>query len=383
MTPLTVRVACEVVRTFRVDQIAGLFDVPLEAKTGREFNVELPAAGGDWQIGAIVGPSGSGKSSVAREAYGRALYTGGKWPAGKSVLDGFPDSLSIKEITATLTAVGFSTPPAWVRPYAVLSNGERFRCDLARALLTGGDLVAFDEFTSVVDRTVAKVGSAAVAKAIRSGRIAKRFVAVTCHYDVLDWLTPDWVLDMETCQLARGSLRRRPPIELEIYKAERAAWQLFAPHHYLNPAIPNVCSLWLAAWNGRPVAAVVCGGHFGRSNGPKKIIRVSRLVVLPDYQGVGIGGAVLNAVAGRYVADGRRVRITSGHPAMFTFLQRSPAWRLDTIKPHGRPTRTVSAATALAHRTGNADGVNPFARTSSAGRAVVSAEYIGPAVAAG
>ena len=72
----------------------------------------------------------------------------------------------------------------------MLSGGEQFRCDLVRALLKPGDLVAFDEFTSVVDRTVAKIGSAAVAKSIRKGRIGKKFVAVTCHYDVLDWLEP-------------------------------------------------------------------------------------------------------------------------------------------------------------------------------------------------
>lgn len=40
----------------------------------------------------------------------------------------------IKEITGLFTAVGFSSPPSWARPYRVLSNGEQFRCDLAPAL---------------------------------------------------------------------------------------------------------------------------------------------------------------------------------------------------------------------------------------------------------
>jgi transcriptional regulator with GAF, ATPase, and Fis domain len=63
-------------------------------------------------------------------------------------------------------------------------------------------LVAFDEFTSVVDRNVARIGSAAVAKAIRSGQIRCRFVAVTCHYDIIDWLAPDWIIDMATREFA-------------------------------------------------------------------------------------------------------------------------------------------------------------------------------------
>ena len=89
-------------------------------------------------------------------------------------------------------AVGFNTIPAWLRPYGVLSNGEKFRVDLARRLLEGGDLIAVDEFTSVVDRQVAKIGSHAVQKWARGK--GRQFVAATCHYDLEDWLQPDWVL---------------------------------------------------------------------------------------------------------------------------------------------------------------------------------------------
>ncbi len=114
------------------------------------------------------------------------------------MIDGFDPDVSIKRVTRLLTAVGFSSPPAWIKPYRVLSCGEQFRCDLARALLASRELVVFDEFTSVVDRTVAKIGSAAVSQAVRSGGFTQRFVAVTCHYDVVEWLEPDWVVDMAT-----------------------------------------------------------------------------------------------------------------------------------------------------------------------------------------
>ena len=42
-------------------------------------------------------------------------------------------------------------------------------------------LVVLDEFTSVVYRVVAKIGRAAVSKAIRRGRINRRLVVVSCH----------------------------------------------------------------------------------------------------------------------------------------------------------------------------------------------------------
>ena len=145
---------CPVGRSLGVEQVAGIFDVALEQRASEHFWGELPAEEEDWQIGLIVGPSGSGKSTIARHAYGDRVYAGGDWPADRSVLDGFGDDRNITEITHLLAAVGFSSPPSWVKPYQVLSNGEKFRWDLARALLAESDLVVYDEFTSVVDRTV-------------------------------------------------------------------------------------------------------------------------------------------------------------------------------------------------------------------------------------
>ena len=71
------------------------------------------------------------------------------------------------------------------------------RVDLARALLEK-DFVCFDEFTSVVDRQVAQTSCLAVSKAVR--KLNKKFVAVSCHYDILEWLQPDWVFDANTMQ---------------------------------------------------------------------------------------------------------------------------------------------------------------------------------------
>ena len=105
-----------------------------------------------------------------------------------------PD-VAINEITKMFYAVGFGSVPSWLKPYSVLSNGEKMRVDLERSLLES-DFVVFDEFTSVVDRQVAQTASLAVSKAIR--RMGKQFVAVSCHYDIRDWLEPDWVFDTDT-----------------------------------------------------------------------------------------------------------------------------------------------------------------------------------------
>jgi ABC-type ATPase with predicted acetyltransferase domain len=97
----------------------------------------------------------------------------------------------VNEITKALCNVGFASPPDWLKAYEHLSQGEKMRVDIARALCLQQQLIVFDEFTSVVDREIAKVSAYAIAKAVR--RTGKQFIAVTCHYDVLDWLEPDWV----------------------------------------------------------------------------------------------------------------------------------------------------------------------------------------------
>ena len=195
-------------------------------------------------------------------------------------------------------------------------------------------LVCFDEFTSVVDRNAAQIGSAAVAKAARNGFIPCRFVAVTCHYDVEAWLEPDWTLDMATGSVARRRLRR-PPIRLAIVRAKRDAWRLFARHHYLSGSICAMAECFLGLWNDMPVSFCGLTGVYGKK-GQK---RVTRLVTLPDYQGVGIGGAMLRGVAALERDCGFVTRVTTSHPAMIAHLKGNPDWSVTAVAKQGRAIR--------------------------------------------
>jgi ABC-type ATPase with predicted acetyltransferase domain len=60
----------------------------------------------------------------------------------------------------------------------------------------------------VVDREIAKVSAFAISKAVR--RSSKKFIAVTCHYDVVDWLEPDWVFCTDTMEFDRKKDSGRP-----------------------------------------------------------------------------------------------------------------------------------------------------------------------------
>jgi hypothetical protein len=384
MPTIKATVSCPIRDSFRVQQVAGVFGLPVREVTRDRFEVDVPGANENWQIGLIVGPSGSGKTTIACRAFGDRVYAGAAWPDRRAVVDSF-DELSIRHVVELLTAVGFGSPPAWIKPYNVLSNGERFRCDLARALSVGwvsgvrhvessigcqvsgksdtpnltpdtSPVVVFDEFTSVVDRTVAKVCSAAIAKGIRRGRIPCRFVAVTCHYDVADWLAPDWVVDMSTCELTRRRLRR-PTIELAIHRCNVAAWQLFKRHHYLSGELPRGARCYLTTWEGVPVNFCATVSLIGRKNHH----RFARIVTLPDFQGIGIGMGTVAAVAELHRAEGHRINVTSSHPALVRHCERSPLWRLVDIRKFAHPRRSA---------------MFPKYR-SAVGRTVVSFEYLG------
>src|SRR5262249_1609169 len=133
---VTITVESPVVESPRVLQLRGLFDLPVEHTSRLSWRVELPLSERPWNVGLITGPSGCGKATSARKLW-PAEYARPEslaWPDGRAVIDTFPASLSINDVTTLLSAVGFSSPPAWLRPFAVLSTGQRFRATLARLL---------------------------------------------------------------------------------------------------------------------------------------------------------------------------------------------------------------------------------------------------------
>lgn len=346
-------------RSARVLQVEGMFDVAPSPVSERRWRFDLPLEGWEWNVGLIVGPSGSGKSTVAREAFGGSLVAGYDWPGDASVLDGFPAGMGVKEVTGLLSSVGFSSPPSWLRPFACLSNGEQFRVTLARAMAESPELAVIDEFTSVVDRTVAQVGSAAVAKAVR--RSGRKLVAVSCHHDILDWLDPDWVLEMPDGVFTRRSLRGRPKIDLEVRRVHPAAWELFKRHHYMSADHHKGAYCFAASWRGRPVA--YCSVlHFPHAKRPGW--REHRTVCLPDFQGVGVGNALSEYVASLFAATGKPYRGTTSHPGLSAHRHRSPSWKC---------IRDMS----LQKRLSRSSGVAHTGDTLSTSRLTSSFEFVG------
>ncbi len=362
----TITVETAIAPSPRVVQLRGLFDLAEEKTSRLEWSVRLPLEERPWLIGLITGPSGCGKSTIARRLWPDQVARQLSWNERACILDDFPTGLGIKEITALLSSVGFSSPPAWLRPFHVLSTGQQFRVTLARLLAEAlvnrssdpGRPLVFDEFTSVVDRTVARIGSTALARTVRDYQIP--FVAVTCHDDIIDWLQPDWVYEPAEDRFAWRCLQRRPAIALEIVRCQASAWPLFAPHHYLNSGLAPSAVCFLASWHEHPVAFSAWLPFVG-SGPPAR--REHRTVCLPDFQGAGIGNALSATIASLWRGLGYRALSTTTHPAMIRSRLRSPLWRM-----HRAPSLAAGREARLRHATT---------------RLTAGFEYIGPAMPTG
>jgi hypothetical protein len=322
-----IAVESPICETPRTAQVRALFDLPAAAHSTLRWAVDLPLDERPWQIGLIVGPSGCGKSTIARRLWPEALDASAALARLEqgSVVDAFPEDWPIAAVVELLSSVGFASPPAWLRPFGVLSTGQQFRVTLALRLAAAapGGLVVCDEYTSVVDRTVAQVGSLALAKTVR--RRGLRFIAVTCHEDVEPWLQPDWVYRPAESAFQWRLLRRRPAIQLDVVRCQASAWPLFAPHHYLSQTHARSAVCFQASWQERPVAFSSWLPFLGA--GPPAR-REHRTVTLPDYQGAGIGNALSAFVAALWKGLGYRALSTTTHPAMIAGRRRSGLWRM-------------------------------------------------------
>ncbi|WP_018686519.1 GNAT family N-acetyltransferase [Actinokineospora enzanensis] len=347
---ISVRHQVPVAESFRAAKVRGLFNATDADATRFHLDVDLPIEDEQWRIGVVVGPSGTGKSSIGRALWdGTAFYTADDWPDDAPIIDAIAPGGDFEAATAALSAAGLGDVPVWLRPYRVLSTGQRFRADLARVIAEQPDKVVIDEFTSVVDRQIARVGAGAFAKAWRRG--SGQAVLLTCHYDVLDWLEPDWVYDSGTASFTRGSVQfRRPRIDVEIRQGGWNLWPLFRAHHYLTLPKMVAAKAYVAFVDGEPVAHVgmttkslTTGPHTDRVVSVEA--RASRLVVLPAWQGAGVGTRFLNHVAelqrtGHGVLDGRRMTTLfhTTHPHLAAALRRDDRWRQITARLTGHKT---------------------------------------------
>jgi len=279
----------------------------------------------DFGIGIIVGASGTGKSTLLKTF---SQPNKPEWASDRTVASHFESPIDANE---RLSAAGLLSVPEWVKPYHSLSNGQQFRADLARSLNNGA---VIDEFTSVVDRNVAKAASTSMSRYVRKNGL-KNIVLASCHRDILEYLEPDWVIDTDRGEWASGRYLHRPELVLEIRSCSNALWSHFAKHHYLSESLNKAAHCYMALWEGQLVGFVASLAY--PSGTVQNAFREHRLVIHPDYQGFGIGPRLSEAIANHYVSNGKRYFSKTSHPRLGEYRDNSPVWK-PTSKNHMKRT---------------------------------------------
>lgn len=279
----------------------------------------------DWNIGVIYGGSGCGKSTILNTLGGVKEI---EFDKEKALISNF-DWLEPEQASRVLTSIGLSSVPTWLRPFHLLSNGEQYRATLAYTIAKAndGDIILIDEYTSVVDRDVAKAMSFALQKYIR--RENKKIILASCHFDIMEWLLPDWTYSPEIGgSIVRADLLRlgRPEISLQVSRVEAETFDLFKKHHYLTEDVNKTYIFLLFEWNDKPVAINVIGRHIGR-NSVEKSFRESRIVVNPDYQGMGIGSKLSEFCAGIIKNTNAKYYTKTVNPALGEYRENNPNWK--------------------------------------------------------
>lgn len=149
----------------------------------------------NYSIGLIVGNSGSGKSTLLKEFGEEQTF---EWDNTKSIISNF---ISYEVGSERLLSTGLCSIPSWLKPYRILSNGEKHKADLAVLLK---DNLVIDEFVSYVDNNSANGLCNSVHKYIHKKRL-RGLVFSTLNREIIDYLKPCWVYDTDTRELTINS----------------------------------------------------------------------------------------------------------------------------------------------------------------------------------
>lgn len=170
---------------------ANSLDIDSEKKSVHRLKIDNINIPKDWNVGVIYGSSGSGKTTLAKKIFGENVFKT-VIDFDKPIIEQFPESHDYNQRSAILNGIGLTSVPCWIRPVKTLSNGQLARAEAA-LLMCNDELTVIDEWTSVVDRTVAKAMSHCVQKYARRNK--KQIILISCHADIIEWIKPDWIVD--------------------------------------------------------------------------------------------------------------------------------------------------------------------------------------------
>jgi ABC-type ATPase with predicted acetyltransferase domain len=292
----------EVNKEFRCQVAANSLDIDVEKKSIHHLKIDNINIPDKWNIGLVYGNSGSGKTTMIKHLFGDKIFEV-KLDEDKPIINQLPEDMSYEDCAKMLNGIGLNSVPCWIRPVKTLSNGQRARAEAVYLMTQSDEIIFIDEWTSVVDRTVAKAMSLCLYKYAK--RNNKRLVLCSCHVDILEWLNPDWMIDCNKQKFILPEsedffFNKREQLQFEIKEIDRASWKYFSKYHYLSERLPGgKLYLYGLFYNSNQIGFQCFANYVPYTESEKlkkrKIIYHSnRTVIHPDYNGLGLGIKLIN-----------------------------------------------------------------------------------------
>lgn len=100
---------------------------------------------------------------------------------------------------------------------------------------------------------------------------------------------------------------------------------MFKDHHYLDSNLNKASRCYIGVWEDQIVAF---GASITMPSGTlKNAWRGHRTVVLPDFQGMGIGMRFSDAIGQIHLNQGHRYFSRTAHPRMILYREKSKLWK--------------------------------------------------------
>lgn len=329
----TYRVELEspIYESFRCQKACNSVDLDIKKKSKHNLEIQCDL-NGEWNVGMIVGASGSGKTTLARQMFKYDFETpilNEKIP----IIEQFVDSFSYDDCVNYLNGIGLSQVPCWVRPVYTLSNGQKARAEAALRISQLTEINVLDEWTSVVDRTTAKAMSVCVSKVAR--RQNKKIILLSCHFDIIDWVDPDWVIDCNTQSwidrrlLQQNERTRKEQLQFDIKEIDGKSWKYFSKYHYLNERLPGGKNYFFGLFhNNKQIGFQTFSNYTPTRHNKQPIYHSNRTVIHPDYVGLGLGIKIINITSDIMHKRGFIVMAKFTSLPVYKAMQKQKCWIL-------------------------------------------------------
>lgn len=342
MQNYVVRLTSPVSTTFKATKAANSLDIDVNKKSIHELNISADIES-PFNIGLILGASGSGKTTLAKKIFGENCFDS-NLIMDLPIIDQFPEEFSYEECVNLLTGIGLTSVPCWIRPVYTLSNGQKTRAEAALLISNKEkEIIILDEWTSVVDRTVAKVMSICINKFAK--KYNKKIILLSCHYDVVEWLDPDFIIDCNKQQytdrrlLSKNERQRTEKLNFQIREIDKSSWKYFNKYHYLSENIPGGFNKFFGLFEGENQIGFQMFSNYvpHRNKLEKKIMHSNRTVIHPDYVGLGLGVILINETSKIMSKNYKIMAKFSSTPVYKAFLKHTDKWLLKEIsKNYGK-----------------------------------------------